>query len=80
MSVSLAEKSIHRWRNWKPSWSDKKNVRQKTINLIELNGGGSDEEMDDDALLAELDGLDEEYKGEPATQKKPPMTQAAKSI
>lgn len=54
--------------------------KTKTINLIELNGGGSDEEMDDDALLAELDGMDEEYKGEPATQKKPPMTQAAKSI
>ena len=37
--------------------------------MVEANGEGSDEEMDDDALLAELDGMDEESKGEPAAKK-----------
>lgn len=30
---------------------------------------GSDDEMDDDALLAELDGFDEEVKGAPPKNK-----------
>jgi hypothetical protein len=47
--------------------------------LIEFNGEGSDEEMDDDALMAELDGMDEEFKGEPSA-KKPGITKSANAV
>ena len=47
--------------------------------LIEFNGEVSDGEMDDDALLAELDGMDEEFKGEPPA-KKPANTKPANTI
>jgi len=33
--------------------------------------------MDDDALMAELDGMDEEFKGEPPTKKPANVVQAA---